>query len=487
MKTIYDLFETIDVSGKVIVIIILCIFAIALLVDVLIKVKYHSIAKHLESRQQRRSGVFKNGLLNRIVQDYKAASSSPYSDVNTQAIIEKTFMDDLKILLIGENMVKKSIGMLIVLGLLGTFIGLSISVSEMVGVLLPGSGSTGSLDWNFILEKLGGAAQGMGAAFITSLVGIAFSIVLTIFFIALDCEDEKNKLMVNIEEYLDNVIAVAITKDKETEYTMLNRILRDTFIDFGNKIETSLRDTVNEFGNKLSNTVMDVSVTSQALDNTIDRFDASLATFAESIRDFSEFNTNLRNNVEIMDVSFIKMAESMSSSANLIKDNYSAIERFSSDVKTAATEMSAFNQKVVDDMQSLVEQVDKSVYSVNKLSSVMKESAETNTATIDKVQETFLKSFAEVNKEISTMAQKTGEIFSRIMMDSSVEISEKLEQSITEAMLGLDKIIKQFDSNQKILAQTIAVLPEQTMAYNRNAVGQISRKLDAIKDEVSRD
>ncbi|HPJ22964.1 MAG TPA: MotA/TolQ/ExbB proton channel family protein, partial [Clostridia bacterium] len=297
MKTIYDLFETIDVSGKVIVIIILCIFAIALLVDILIKVKYHSIAKHLESRQQRRSGVFKNGLLNRIVQDYKAASSSPYSDVNTQAIIEKTFMDDLKILLIGENMVKKSIGMLIVLGLLGTFIGLSISVSEMVGVLLPGSGSTGSLDWNFILEKLGGAAQGMGAAFITSLVGIAFSIVLTIFFIALDCEDEKNKLMVNIEEYLDNVIAVAITKDKETEYTMLNRILRDTFIDFGNKIETSLRDTVNEFGNKLSNTVMDVSVTSQALDNTIDRFDASLATFAESIRDFSEFNTNLRNNV----------------------------------------------------------------------------------------------------------------------------------------------------------------------------------------------
>ena len=486
MNTIYELFKTIDISGKVIVIIILCIFGIALVVDILIKIKYRSIAKHLESRQQRRSGVFKNALFNRIVQDYKAASSSPYSDVNTQAIIEKTFMDDLKLLLVGENMVKKSIGMLIVLGLLGTFIGLSISVSEMVGVLIPGSGSTGSLDWNFILEKLGGAAEGMGAAFITSLVGIAFSIVLTLIFIVLDCEDEKNKLMVNIEEYLDNVIAVAITKDKETEYTMLNRILRDTFIDFGNKIETSLKDTVNEFGNKLSNTVMDVSVTSQALDHTIDRFDASLATFSESIKDFSEFNSNLRNNVEIMDVSFIKMSESMSESANLIRDNYSAIEGFSSDVKSAATEMSAFNQKVVDDMQSLVEQVDKSVYSVNKLAAVLKESAETNTETIDKVQETFLKSFAEVNVEITSMAQKTGEIFSRIMMESSMEISEKLEQSITEAMLGLDKIIKQFDSNQKILAQTIAALPEQTMAYNRNAVGQINRKLDTIKDEVSK-
>ena len=116
----------------------------------------------------------------------------------------------------------------------------------------------------------------------------------------------------------------------------------------------------------------------------------------------------------------------------------------------------------------------------------MKESAETNTNTINKVQETFMRSFEDVNREIATMAQKTGEIFSKIMMDSSMEISEKLESSITEAMLGLDKIIKQFDSNQKILAQTIAALPEQTMAYNRNAVGQINRKLDSIKDEVSK-
>ncbi|MBN2558638.1 MAG: MotA/TolQ/ExbB proton channel family protein [Clostridia bacterium] len=486
MNTIFELFQTIDVSGKVIVLIIVCIFAIALIVDILIKIKYRSIAKHLESRQQRRSGVFKNELLNRIVQDYKAASSSPYSDVNTQAIIEKTFMDELRIYLMGESFVKKSIGMLIVLGLLGTFIGLTISVSELVNVLLPNTGTSGSLDWNFILERLGGAAEGMGAAFITSLAGISLSIILTIIFIALDCEDEKNKLMVNIEEYLDNVIAVVISKDKENEYTILNRILRDTFIDFGNKIETSLKDTVNEFGNKLTNVVMDVSLSSQTLDNTIERFDTCLVNFAGSIKDFSEFNTNLRNNIEIMDVSFIKMSESMAESANLIKNNYEAIEKFSEDVKSAASEMSAFNQKVVDDMQSLVEQVDKSVYSVNKLSAVMKESADMNAATIDNVQKAFVQSFTAVNEEIAAMAQKTGEVFTSIMLDGTNEISEKLGTSISEAMDSLDKTVRQFDSNQRTLAATIAALPEQTMAYNKAVSGQINRKLDAIKDEVSK-
>lgn len=484
MNTILELLRTIDITGKIIVGIIVGIFFIALIVDILIKIKYRSIAKHLESRQQRRSGVFKNELLNRIVQDYKAASSSPYSDVNTQAIIEKTFMDELRVYLMGETLVKKSISILIVLGLLGTFIGLTISVSEMVAVLPAGSGVT--LDWSLILEKLAGALKGMGAAFITSLVGIGFSILLTVIFIVLDCEDEKNKLMVNIEEYLDNVISVAISKDKETEYTILNRILRDTFIDFGNKIETSLKDTVNEFGNKLTNVVMDVSLSSQTLDNTIDRFDSCLVNFAVSVKDFSDFNTNLRNNVEMMDVSFIKMAESMASSANLIKNNYDAIEKFSVDVKSAATEMSSFNQKVVDDMQSLVEQVDKSVYAVNKLSSVMRESAETNSKTIENIQDAFVASFTDVNKEITTMAQKTGGVFSKIMSDSSIDISNRLEKSMNEAMLSMDKIIKQFDKNQKILAETIAALPAQTMAYNKAVTGQINRKLDAIKDEVTK-
>jgi methyl-accepting chemotaxis protein len=486
MKTIFDLFSTIDISGKVIVIVIVCIFAIALVVDILIKAKYRSIAKHLESRQQRRSGVFRNELLNRIVQDYKAASSSPYSDVNTQAIIEKTFMDELKIYQMGENMVRKSIGMLITLGLLGTFIGLTISVSELVGVLLPGAGTSSSLDWNFVLERLGGAAEGMGAAFITSLVGISFSVILTVFFITLDCEDEKNKLMVNIEEYLDNVIAVAISKDKETEYTILNRILRDTFIDFGNKIETSLKDTVNEFGNKLTNVVMDVSLSSQTLDDTVERFEASLVTFAQNIKDFSEFNTNLRNNIEIMDVSFIKMSESLSESAGLIRDNYASIEKFSQDVKSAAEEMSSFNRSVMDDMESLVEQVDKTVYSVNNLASIMRESAEINSETIKNVKTAFAESFVEVNKEITGMAQKTGEVFTKILSDSTIGISEKLEKSITDAMVTLDGVVRQFDENQKILAETISALPEQTMTYNRAFTGQINRKLDAIKDEISK-
>jgi len=484
-NVIFELLKNIDVSGKVIIYIIIGIFTLSLVTNILIKLKYQAIRKQLTSRQQRRAGVFKNEFLNKIVQEYKAAGSSNFSEVNTQATIEKSFMDHMYYYQIGENFVSKSISILIILGLLGTFIGLTISVSELVTLLLSGSTSASGLDLTNLLANLAGAAQGMGTAFITSLFGIFFSIILNLLLVAVDCSDEKDRLMVNIEEYLDNTIAVLISKDKETEYTMLNSILRDTFIEFGDKIENSLKETVNEFGNKLTNVVMDVSVSSKVLDNTVDRFDASLQDFANNMKDLSSFNTNLSNNIEKMDVSFIKMSQSLSDSSTLITDNYDAIKNFSQDVKSAATEMSSLNQKVVADMQALVTQVDKSVTAVNTLSLLLKDSSETNSKTVSDIQETFTKSLMEVNNAIMNMAKSTGETYTKVMMDNSKDISSELNKGITKAINDLDQVVESFNANQRLIAQTIKALPEQTFVYNQAATGEINQKLDEIKEKIS--
>jgi len=481
---IIDLVDNIGISGKVIIYIIITLFVISLILNILVKIKYASIRKHLSSRQQRRAGVFKNDFLNKIVQEYKASASSNFSEVNTQATIEKSFMDHLYYYQLGENFVAKSISILIVLGLLGTFIGLTISVSQLVNLLLSGSTSASGLDLTNLLANLAGAAQGMGTAFITSLFGIFFSIVLNLLLIIVNGTDEKERLMVNIEEYLDNTVAVLISKDKETEYTMLNSILRDTFIEFGEKIENSLKETVNEFGNKLTNVVMDVSLSSKVLDNTVDRFDASLQDFATNMKDFSSFNTNLSNNVEKMDVSFMKMSQALFDSSSLIKNNFDAIQTFSEDVKSAATEMSSLNQKVVTDMQALVSQVDKSVNAVNSLSKLLKDSSETNSKTVADIQDTFTKSLLDVNTAIANMATTTGDTFSKIMMSSSKNISKELTSGITKAMSDLENIVKSFDDNQKIIAKTISTLPEQTIVYNKATTGEINKKLDEIKEAV---
>jgi len=54
-------------------------------------------------------------------------------------------------------------------------------------------------------------------------------------------------------------------------------------------------------------------------------------------------------------------------------------------------------------------------------------------------------------------------------------------------MANIYQMSESFENNQKILAQTIASLPEQTMAYNKSVSGKIQKKLDEIEKAIKND
>nr|HPJ76452.1 MotA/TolQ/ExbB proton channel family protein [Clostridia bacterium] len=418
MNNLVSLFRSIDISGKIVIVVILLVFIAAFVINLLIKIQYYKLSKQINNRQNRRAGTFKDEMLNEIVQDYKVAGEINNNNVNTQAIIEKNLTEHLKLSSFGETFVRKSMSMMITLGLLGTFIGLTISVSELVNVLLQDIGSA-SLDWNEILVRLAAAAKGMGAAFTTSLVGLFGSVILNFALIAIDCEEQKRSLMIDVEEYLDNNVAVLIAKDKETEYTMMNRILKDTFVEFGSKIEMTLKDTVDSFADKLTNVVMDVSVSSQALDTTVERFDSAISTLAVAMKDMSDFNVNLKENVDKMDVSFIKMSESLSDSANLIMKNYDAIRSFAEDVKSAAGQMAVSNKETLEELASLAEQVDQTVSALQQLTTTMKQSSEDNAESINNMKDSFEKAIIATSMEVSSLTEKIKSSFEEALNESS--------------------------------------------------------------------
>lgn len=483
MNNLVSLFRSIDISGKIVIVVILLVFIAAFVINLLIKIQYYKLSKQINNRQNRRAGTFKDEMLNEIVQDYKVAGEINNNNVNTQAIIEKNLTEHLKLSSFGETFVRKSMSMLITLGLLGTFIGLTISVSELVNVLLQDIGSA-SLDWNEILVRLAAAAKGMGAAFTTSLVGLFGSVILNFALIAIDCEEQKRSLMIDVEEYLDNNVAVLIAKDKETEYTMMNRILKDTFVEFGSKIEMTLKDTVDSFADKLTNVVMDVSVSSQALDTTVERFDSAISTLAVAMKDMSDFNVNLKENVDKMDVSFIKMSESLSDSANLIMKNYDAIRSFAEDVKSAAGQMAVSNKETLEELASLAEQVDHTVSALQQLTTTMKQSSEDNAESISNMKDSFEKAIIATSMEVSSLTEKIKSSFEEALNESSQIIAEKTAATMEKSMANVNSMSESFENNQKILAQTIASLPEQTMVYNKSVSGKIQKKLDDIEKAI---
>lgn len=481
MNFILNLIGQLSTSGIVIIFLILLVFVLAFAANLIIRRRYISFEDDLQGRQQLKTGVFKSELINKISMEYKNAAMGNYSEVNTQAIIEKCFNQRLKGLIIAERFVRNSVSMLIILGLLGTFLGLTISVGELVKVLEQTNVADFINNPSIFITGLVSAVGGMAVAFSTSLIGIGCSILLTILNIIFSPDETRETLMVHIEEYLDNNVAQVVYKDKETEYTMLNRILRETFVEFGEKIENTLKNTVDTFGDRLSHVVMDVHLSSKALDSTVDKFDASLKNFAGNIRDFTEFNFNLRNNIERMDVSLVNVTEALSETSNIIAANYNSLEKFSSDIKEAADELSVYNKQVITDMSQLVNEMKATVTSIRELGETLGNDVGVRTQELHRYQEEIGSLMTKLGDEISTLGRQTAEAFSQNLADSGKAISQQIVKNMHDVLGEVFLMLDSFKDNERILAKTIVMLPEQTITYNEAAASKISKQLDEIK------
>ena len=292
--------------------------------------------------------------------------------------------------------------------------------------------------------------------------------------------------MVIIEEYLDNTVSIVISKDKQTEYTMLNNILRETFVEFGAKIQESMTKTVEDFGEKLTHVVMDVSLSSQTLDNTVERFDKSLENFAVNMRSLSDFNTNMRNNIQLMDVNFIRVTEALNESASVITENYLTIKEFSDKVKVIADQITAFNTDIVSQIESVVDQMEHTVSFVGKLSEELKSNTDTSSCELRKIQENFIESLHTFNQDLKESGAQLAQAITDAVGVGIGRMSEDVANRIDTALKGVMNSLENFEENEKSLAKTIALLPQQVMAYNKVASDQMQEKLDELVNTVGK-
>lgn len=319
---------------------IVFIFAVSFITMLRVRGTYRRLQKELKSAEARRDSRFRSKILIDTVEDYRNVSINARGEINTQAIVEKNFTVRLKGLLLGERFVKNSVSLMIVLGLLGTFYGLTLSVGKLVELLSESGNSELLVGMDSVITGLISAVKGMAVAFSTSLAGVSGSIVITILSIIINIEEAKQGLMVQIEDYLDNVVEQELLPGKETELSRVSTAIAGCFNGFSLRVEDILRETVLDFSAKLSDASGNIMKASEGLEGTITRFEKALGVFSENTRDFSEFNYNLRGNIERLDVSFTNLKENLNETAEMISASHKAIGDFSEGVLQAAAVIS---------------------------------------------------------------------------------------------------------------------------------------------------
>jgi hypothetical protein len=269
----------VDVSGYFIIATILVVLAIGVAATLLIRQRYGALISDLHEHQ--RTGAFASPVLRQIAHDALEAQKRSPHDVNTQVIIEHAFQAGLRPLLLGERFLKASTGLLIILGLVGTFYGLTLSIGKLAA-LVGGDVTDTSQITETLTAGLTQALSGMSVAFSTSLFGIVSAIIMTLFSVFFSVVDRRAEVLAQLENYLDNALLSAARAPNEPS------------------------------GAALSQSVAQ-------LEGVVAQFDAALQTFAANTRDFHEFNLHLKDNVQRMSLGFGDLSETLKEHARALK------------------------------------------------------------------------------------------------------------------------------------------------------------------------
>jgi hypothetical protein len=295
-SSIMDALSLVGVGGGLIIAATITSLFLGVGANLFLRARYARLEAEVAHRPQPQAS-FSHPVLNRILRDARDARvHSP--DVTTQAIVEDSFQSELRGLLLAERFVRSSTGLVIILGLLGTFYGLTSSIGQLIG-LVAGEAEVTADAGAAISQGLTQSLSGMSVAFSNSLFGIFAAVILSILGVFSNVTDQRMAVMIRIENYVDRLLA------QESPPGQMSPLRAGGLA--GARTEP------------LERIVAGFSESVGRLENAVADFDTALQRFATNTRDFSEFNLHLKDNVQRMSLSFGDFSEALRAEIGVLK------------------------------------------------------------------------------------------------------------------------------------------------------------------------
>ena len=295
--------KNMPLAGIVVVVAILLLFLLSLVLLFVVYGRYRRLTRMVSGELNR-----DNDFLRFTVNEFAAAFKQYGEDVNTPALIANSVHVKLGGMLFCERFLSNAVSLFVTLGLFGTFLGLSLSVSSLTELISYSNTS----EWLSVLDSVGGglmsALSGMGVAFYTSLVGVACSILLTLLRSIFSPQAEREKLETALELWLDHTVAPTLPTEGGSDDVSLVRRMVSAINGASDAMERSLKEATDT-----------LTATLDGEKEQLTAFNRTVGKFNEGVRDFSEFNYNLRGTVERMDVSVRDLVSAMRESARDIE------------------------------------------------------------------------------------------------------------------------------------------------------------------------
>ncbi|MEI2581002.1 hypothetical protein [Scytonema sp. PRP1] len=409
----------------------------------------------------RNDSVTEPPIIKNLKTRFKEASSR-LDHVNTAALIEQVYSQkNLKFNLI---IFPKQIGceqidyfcrilpnLLLAFGLLGTFLGITMNLSALSQTI----NQTTASNVNSFVAELEKPLQGMSIAFTTSLMGILFSALLTVFNWSKNTSLAKFRLLSSLEDYLDNIYQPTIDGHTRLDKAVdrMASLQNDFLTNFGNNV----RDVVEKSLGKVAKEIAEENKRANELARQVyESFTQSSGTISAAATEFKYASEELKEKAQI----FKQAAE--------IFDNSQFPQRLSEATGDLARTQERFSQSAA----SLAETVISIATAVNEVQRCSQELINLGEE-IKSVNQTSV-SVLELHQNNQT---SLGNIIPQLKQGAN---------SFSKAINKLDnleqRIVNKADSLNE-LVETVVTYTEQVNSAIESLIGTNNQKVETVIDK----
>lgn len=285
----------------------------------------------------------------RIIEEieHRLQQSFPNLDrINTAALVDQVSSQNLSRNQKLDYFCRLLPNLLLALGLLGTFLGITINLNELSQTI--NEFGLGSID--DLVQQVQRPLQGMGVAFISSLTAVSCSALLTLVNLLRNTQIARYQLLSALEDYIDNVYVPSL--GHKTPLDQAVDRLESFFERFSHQFGISVREAVeSSLGEKVSEIVEGNREANHLANQVYSRFLESAGAmksgatiFRESANIFerSQFAHKLASSTEHM----VTTQRELSRSASVLNQSTQSIQMAIAALQSSSEEMIRLSEQV---------------------------------------------------------------------------------------------------------------------------------------------
>lgn len=432
-------------------------------------------------------------IVNKLKTRYEKASKK-LEHVNTVALIDSIYKDEtlsylgLKIQFdLAEAITKVLPNLLISFGLIGTFLGISRNLTNISSIV------TNNSEIGQLAKGLHQPLQDMGIAFSTSLFGLLFGSILTVFNTFWNTSIAKYQLLSCLEDYLDNVYKPTIPGNTRLD-TAIDRMVKqqqEFLLRFHEKVGEVLEKS---FGNAADRIASECSKTNKIAEDVYTSFANAAGTISTGATTFEQAANSLKNHdlvltdlliefkggVEIFKIAANQIAHNKFTENNIV-DGLNVIVRNLGNIQDEFTNS---NNILVNGLGSISTNQEQ----LSQLTRQIYQGLETTTANLQDAVNNFTITQREFSQSTVAFSQASQEIQPLITKLSplmvSVDRAVNTLQQLSEELANFDRKNLQPLDSTRVAKSDLDILSFQN-AKDRESLARLSSILERMESRLN--